>query len=543
MLKMIQCDKFVENGSIRPPIVFKRGLNTILGTNSGANSIGKSTVLMLVDFVFGGNDYTRKSVDVFANIGHHVINFTFEFEDELYYFSRATDHALFVNICNSQFQVMKVISNDEYTKFLSSKYNIDLPDLSLRNAISRFFRIHGRETQNSKLPLQNAAKEPMRLGVEGLLKLFNRYDELKKQRELQAGAKIEEHAFKSAQKYNYLQSISTKEAYKANEKRISILEKELEELIRTSDAGVIDSDMILVANVSELRQELSVVHGEYIWLTDELNSITVAQAKQPTLEKDYQALLEFFPDANITRLVEYEQFHEKTRKLLKTQFKEKERVLQKQINLAAQRIAQLEMKLARLISTPTLTHAVLNTHAEKLTELRLLQESNANYDKLLDLVQRRKELTVELDELVRRIISDIEGAINAKMVELNDFIYHGMRTAPKLEIPDSDHYTFYTPDDLGTGALYKGLIVFDLAILQLTPLPVITHDSVLLKQIEDDVVAEILQLYLKTEKQIFIVLDKQDSLTKAAQEILSKTAVLNLYPNGGELFGRTWNHK
>jgi len=39
------------------------------------------------------------------------------------------------------------------------------------------------------------------------------------------------------------------------------------------------------------------------------------------------------------------------------------------------------------------------------------------------------------------------------------------------------------------------------------------------------------------------VLDKQDSFTETAQEILQKTAVLNLYPNGSELFGRSWNQK
>jgi len=145
MLKMIQCDKFIENGAIRPPIVFNRGLNTILGTNSGANSIGKSTVLMLIDFVFGGTDYIRKSVDIHSNIGPHMINVVFEFEDGVYYFSRATDRPSFVNVCNQQFQVEKVITNEAYTKMLSAKFNLALPDLTLRAAVSRFFRIHGRD--------------------------------------------------------------------------------------------------------------------------------------------------------------------------------------------------------------------------------------------------------------------------------------------------------------------------------------------------------------------------------------------------------------
>jgi len=426
---------------------------------------------------------------------------------------------------------------------LSSKFNLDLPDLTFRNAISRFFRVHGRETLDSKLPLQNAAKEPMRAGVDGLLKLFNRHDEIKRQKELQENAKIEESAFKSAQKHKYLQAISTKDAYKTNEQRMDVLEKEIEALIRTSNAGFADLDTIITANASELRQGLSILQKEYICLADELNSITIVQEKRLVFEKSYEELLEFFPNTNLSKLVANEQFHEKTSKLLKAQYKKREDALQKQLNLVAEQIARLEMKLAELENIPTVTHAVLNTHAEKSAELQLLRESNNNYDKKIALVQRLKEVTAELDELVKRVISDTETIINAKMVEFNDFIYNGLRTSPKLTIRDSEHYTFFTPDDLGTGSMHKGLIVFDLAILQMTQLPILVHDSILLKQIEDVAVEKILQLYTETEKQIFIVLDKQDSFTETAQEILQETAVLNLYPNGGELFGRSWNHK
>ena len=35
-------------------IVFNSGLSVVLGTNTGDNSIGKSTFLLIVDFVFGG---------------------------------------------------------------------------------------------------------------------------------------------------------------------------------------------------------------------------------------------------------------------------------------------------------------------------------------------------------------------------------------------------------------------------------------------------------------------------------------------------------
>ena len=64
MLIEIKCDKFKEQ-----PQGFSSGLNVIVGSDDGGNSIGKSTFLMIIDFVFGGSDYLEKSIDVHKNIG------------------------------------------------------------------------------------------------------------------------------------------------------------------------------------------------------------------------------------------------------------------------------------------------------------------------------------------------------------------------------------------------------------------------------------------------------------------------------------------
>ena len=79
MLKEIFCDRFISNGKIREPILFHEGLNTILGSETGSNSIGKSTFLMILDYAFGGMDYIEKSTDVHKNVGPHRICFLFEF--------------------------------------------------------------------------------------------------------------------------------------------------------------------------------------------------------------------------------------------------------------------------------------------------------------------------------------------------------------------------------------------------------------------------------------------------------------------------------
>ncbi len=52
MLHEIYCEQFHQKR-----IVFNPGLSVVLGTNTGDNSIGKSSFLLIVDYVFGGSTY------------------------------------------------------------------------------------------------------------------------------------------------------------------------------------------------------------------------------------------------------------------------------------------------------------------------------------------------------------------------------------------------------------------------------------------------------------------------------------------------------
>lgn len=117
---------------------------------------------------------------------------------------------------------------------------------------------------------------------------------------------------------------------------------------------------------------------------------------------------------------------------------------------------------------------------------------------------------------------------------------NGRKTSPVLSITSASNYTFFTSNDSVTGSQYKGLIVF-LAVLEMTKLSFLTHDSILLKQIEDAAVEKILELYLKSSKQIFITLDKDASYTDKAREIWNQTDILHLAPGSELLFGRSWN--
>jgi len=143
-----------------------------------------------------------------------------------------------------------------------------------------------------------------------------------------------------------------------------------------------------------------------------------------------------------------------------------------------------------------------------------------------------------VNELINTLCTRIQQELNNEMARINDIIYNRTKTAPVLKIATAKNYAFSTPKDRETDSEYKGLIVFDFAMLNKTLLPVAAHDSVLLKQIQDDGIFEI---YAQQTKQVFIVLDKVDSYLTKTQEIINSSVVLNLYPNGGELFGRAWN--
>ncbi len=71
MLTEMTSPVFKEKGKERPPIRFKGGLNVVLGKEDGENSIGKSSALLAIDFVFGGDTYLKS--DGVKHIGPHTI--------------------------------------------------------------------------------------------------------------------------------------------------------------------------------------------------------------------------------------------------------------------------------------------------------------------------------------------------------------------------------------------------------------------------------------------------------------------------------------
>ena len=545
MLKRIQCDEFKTfSGAIRLPIEFHKGLNAVIGNESGTNSVGKSTFLMILDFVFGGDDYIRKSKEVHKNILPHQIRFEFEFEGQSFYFYRTTDDYRAVFRCNREYKPLEdgEMTVAQYCDFLAGKYGLVSDGLTFRGAVSRFIRVDRRETMKEDKPFRSSERETDAAAILGMLKLYGRYGEVEQQEKVAAEAEDREDTFRAAQKYEYIPHVKNKTEYKRNKERIITLQAIAENLAAKSSDGLLDLDSMQAEKLRELRAKLSSFRRQRTRLQGQLDIIKQSQAdSKKTFQRDYDELLYFFPEVEAKRLEEVENFHRNLTRILGGEIKDSVVDIEAMIEIVATEIKRLEEETIRIKKMPNVAMAILDEYAAIKKELQLLIDANEAYDNRERLHTIAQDEKKKLDDLIVTEMAGIDLKLDGIMEEMNSTMYEDAMKAPIINVESATSYSFYTPDDGGTGMRYKGLILFDLAVLQSSNLPFLVHDSVLLLQIENDVVERILDYYSKSEKQIFIAFDK--TATEKAMEILKKAEVLHLTRGGNELFGRAWNRK
>lgn len=533
MLVEIFCDKFKQK-----TVSFHQGLNTVLGTNSGSNSIGKSSFLMIVDFAFGGSDYA-KSTDIIRNVGAHEVGFSFAFGGQQYWFVRSIADAGDVWECDSSYNKLERISIEHYRDFLAEKYALVLPELTFRDAVGRYIRVYGKENLNEKQPLHAVANENAKKAIYALVKLFNCYTPISHLREAYELSAEKLKTYKKAQKYNLIECVKSAQV-KKNNAQIQQIQAEIDSLSSGLEQGFLDLDATLSEEAIRLKEELSRARRKRGRIKSSLQKVEAnINNIFSSSSSDFAQLLEYFPNTNVAAISEIEGFHTQLSSILREELYAEMKNLRQQLKDIESVIEEYTANLRDLIKNPNLSKTVLTKYSSLQHELYKFKKENAEFYRLNKLKDAYDEAQEALGIMEREQLAKISSDVCIKMSELNDFIYDGQYKAPVLAL-NQRNYTFFTPDDTGTGIAYKGMVVYDLAILSLTQLPILVHDSVVLKQISDDAIERILQLYKSIGKQIIISLDKQSSYTDAASTILESSCVLKLEANGNELFGRSW---
>lgn len=537
MLDEIICDKFKQK-----LVEFHAGLNTVLGDDFGSNSVGKSTFLMIIDFVFGGKDYVMASSDIQKNVGSHVIKFCFVFDGKKYFFSRSTDDLEIVCKCDESYNILSDMTLDNYCSFLKNNYKISLHDISFRNIVGRFSRIYGKDNLDEKRPLNIVPNEKAGEPTNALLMLFDLYSSIAELDYLLKEKESELNAYKNAQRFNYLSSIG-KRQYKSNVKVLDSLNTEKEQIPKDLDRNLLDLDSVKTDELLKLKHNLSITKRYRSRLNSQLEMINLNIDETVNLKiEKFDDLLFFFPNAAVRNLSEIEVFHKEIRQVLKSELNQKKFELSKLISIAQSQIDDLEKCIKEIIQCPNLSKVILIKYSNLQKKIELLENENNSFEKLNSLKQSKNDARQRRDIIKLEQLQQLQTAINAMMLKINDYIYSGKKKPPIITF-DDNQYTFQTIDDTGTGTSYKSMVVYDLSILELTQLPILIHDSVVLKQISDVAIERIFSKYRNSGKQIFISFDKISAYSLDSQKILKETKILELSVDGKELFGRSWNDR
>ncbi len=537
MLTEIICDKFFQK-----KIVFTQGLNVILGDDNATNSIGKSTFLLIIDFVFGGETYA-KSTDIAKHIGEHTVSFCFTFQKKSYYFKRNFLEASLVQVCDNQYNIQRTIALEEFRSFLQDSYNIDIQELSWRQLVSLYMRIYGKSNLNEKVPLYNHQSKQSK-DIELLLKIFDKFEECSTQHKVKETASDKFSAFKNAQKYNFIYPIKNKSDFNKIEKDLITLQLQsdnLRSIIETSTVDLTTEQLYAIADLKAQLSRLQLLKAKRQTRVQRLKNEVIDTSRD--LNLDISTLLTFFPQIDIRKIGEIQKFHSQLDKILSTDVK-------KEIDKENQYITYYEEEESKILDR--IKSVINNSEPHQLSIDRLIQLQNEInglvtgrdvYNIRKSLEDNKKRATELYERMMQDALTEVQQELNNEITRRNDIIFNKATKSPMITLHPTN-YTYTCNDDNGTGTNYKNLILFDLSILTLTCLPTLIHDTIIFKNIAVDVLEKIVEQYNEFEdKQIFIAFDNLSNFCLTTQEILRKRAVLTLNPNGEELFGYSWNKK
>lgn len=534
MLAEIKSDSFRKK-----LITFHTGLNIVLGDEKASNSIGKSNLLLIIDFVFGGDTYLTHSKDVIEHLGEHFFYFCFKFDMD-YKFKRSTDNPEIVFKCDEDYNVDSSITIENFTKFLQDKYNISYSHTTFRALIGGYSRIWGKDNYNIRKPLKTYGNDGSeKVGIDNLIKLFNRYNELDEINEKIKNDGESKKILDGMYKNNYATKI-TKTQFNKNNEQIIAIKEEIENIQSNILKYLLNIEEVINKDVLSLKTQKNDLLSTKNNYDNQLLRINENLKNKVNLNiKHLNKLQEFFPNSNIKEINQIEGFHSKIKKILSAEIDTAKNLVEAEIDDINQKINLIDIKIAKYLEHDTNPKHVMDKVYELTLQLNTLQNTNHFYEEKENKVVAIKSNKVSLSEKQALITAEIKEKINTKMLEMNKDVYSN-DNSPIFNL-ENNKYLLAKNNDTGTGTGETSLILFDLAVFNLTNLPILIHDSVIFKDISIDTMEKIITLYDKNIKQIFISMDEPSKYTNI-KEILDSKKVIELDENN-TLFAKKWNNE
>lgn len=537
MLVEIVCEKFKQKR-----IIFKEGLNVILGDDNATNSIGKSSFLLVIDFVFGGNTYNT-TTDIISHVGNHTVCFCFSFNSKKYYFKRDTAEAATVHVCDNEYNITKDITTGEFQEFLKDSYNINIDDLSWRQLVGLYMRIYGKPNLKETEPLFNKGTQQSK-DVQNLLKTFDKFEECSSQFKIKEEASNKFSAFQKAQSYKIIDSIKNKTEIKQLDRKLIELQSQSDNLMSELETNTIDLT----------SEQLQAIAG----LKSQLNNIQITKSKRIVrlnkLKKDVSNIvdefnvdkaniLRFFPNIDIREIEKINAFHKQLTTILSSEIKDEIEKGIKQVQELESAEKELLEKIKDVVKITEPQKLSLNRFVQLQNEINSLIRGKDIYNLRNKYKEEKANATKLYEEILQDSLTEVQQLLNNEINRRNDDVFNGTVKSPLITLRPKS-YKYNCSDDNGTGSNYKNLILFDLSVLSLTCLPTLIHDTVLFKNIAVDVLEKLMLQYNSfASKQIFISFDNLSNFSERTSEVLRDSKVLELAPSGNELYGFSWNKK
>lgn len=520
MLKSITCEQLVKS-----PITFAAGFNAVVGADDAHNSIGKSSILMLIDFVFGGTDFPSKCDDVIRNVGDFKIGIEFEFEKP---YSFVRDTANIDQVYRVEHQ--DYITGKEYNAFLKSKYFPINEAISFRECVSGFFRIYQKNNYNDKRPLDIVNKESWDAIRKRTLKIFGKYGVIERLEKDKVIATKLKNDINGTFNSGAIKKV-TKVQVKKNETELVGVSAEIEAIKTSLKINVTDIKSI----INERNLSLKTEKDRLIDLQHELNTklIRIDSHLSGNIvrnSKSFNSVAEFFPEIDKEKLQNVEKFHSGITKILKSQLQGEKALIIERIELSKVDLKKIDDELLKIVNSKEESVYLL----ERLMELdrceHNLKLQNEFWNKSDDAKTNLNDLKGDINDALVDSVNEMELLINNGMNTFIERIYVDNPIIPKISFIKTD-YIFDHGDDRGTGKGFANMICFDLTFLANTILPCLIHDSLLFKNMDVPAVEKLISIYSKSQKQIFIAIDEKYKYSKDTQDKINAAKFLELNEN------------
>jgi hypothetical protein len=236
-------------------------------------------------------------------------------------------------------------------------------------------------------------------------------------------------------------------------------------------------------------------------------------------------------------------FHVKIQAILQEESKDELVSTNEEIGRINDQIGALGKRNVDLEKPVGVSESYVDQISDIKAEITRLESLNKNYTAREDIRINEANAKKELRDAEKDYLVLMDEKINSTLSGfIAEMFPNESHSKPALEITDNGKYFYNSFNDGGSGTAYRDLLLFDLAIMKLSSLPVLIHDNHLTKTIEDKTIERLFPIYQEVgkDKQIFISFDGLPHFEDTAmrQEVNDST-VLSLSQTGDNyLYGR-----